>query len=141
MTLSTSVPKHAREVFDAGWQASVRRYAIASGFCALFSVVYEYFSHGVISVWMVCLALVPLLLGVVPALACGLIGVRVRSLTRQLWACGVLTFTLGSCLAGVFEIYGSTSPFVTWYFPVAAGFLVAALICEAVTLTKRDTPI
>lgn len=110
------------------------RYAIASGFCVLFSGVYEFFSHGVVSVWMVCLALIPLLLGVVPALACGLIGMRVRSLTRKLWACGVLTCTLGGCLMGVFEIYGTTSPFVFWYFPVAAVFLVAAMVCEAASV-------
>ena len=121
----------ARDV--SGWE-SARRYAVATVLCAVFSAVYEYFSHGVISWWMVGLCGFPLMLGVVPALSCAVAGMRLRPLARQLWACGVMTLAMGSCLCGVLEIYGTTSLLVGPYLPaglvlLGLGFVLQVVFC------------
>lgn len=110
------------------WMPCVRRYAAATKLCMVFSAVYEYFSHGVISWWMVLLCAYPLVLGLVPATLFAFRGIRVPLVARQLWACGVMTLTVGSCLRGVFEIYGTTSPLVWPYLPVGLALLGMALI-------------
>ncbi len=106
------------------------RYFAAAAFCILFAAVYEHFSHGVWSNYMVCLFVWPLL-GGVPALL--LPGIRTALMpcraVRNFWASGVATLTLGSCLAGVFEIYGTTAPLVAvyWYAGAALTVLAAGL--------------
>ena len=113
------------------WKRSAKRYVVAAVLCGFFSAVYEYFSHGVVSYWMVCLGLIPLLAGALPVLVLGFLGVRVHVATRELWACGVLALALGSCLMGVLEIYGTTSPYVGCYVIAAAVPLVLAAISHA----------
>ena len=115
---------------------ALRAYGLATVLCAVFSTIYECFSHGVISWWMVGLCGFPLLLGVMPALACGILGVRVSHVARQLWACGVMTLVMGSCLAGVLEIYGTTSVLVRPYLPL--GLVLLALATTAQVLVRTD---
>ena len=108
---------------------SAVRYFAAAAFCILFAAVYEHFSHGVWSNYMVCLFVWPLL-GGVPALL--LPGIRTALMpcraVRHFWASGVATLTLGSCLAGVFEIYGAPSALVRVYWWAGGVLLAAALI-------------
>ena len=111
------------------WLVSARRYGVAAFVCAVFSAIYESLSHGVISVWMVGLCAFPLMLGVMPALICGVVGRWPRPLARQLWVCGVMTLTMGSCLYGVLEIYGTSSGLVWPYLPVGFGLLALAGAC------------
>lgn len=117
-------PTDGVTVRDAAWLVALRRYAIATVACATFSAAYECFSHGVWSVWMVGLCAYPLLLGVLPVTVCGCLHVRVGRIARQLWACGVMTLVAGSCLRGVFEIYGTTSELVWPYLPMGLALLV-----------------
>lgn len=102
------------------------RYAVATAFCALFGFVYEQFSHGVWSRYMMFFFAVPLVGGLLPAiLLASLRGARLpRRLARDAWASAVATLTVGCCLAGVFEIYGTTSDYVLIY-AVAGGALAA----------------
>ena len=71
-------------------------------FCALFALIYEYFSFGVYSVYMLLMPLCPLLLGALPALLNG------RQLGR-FWNDGVLLLSAGCLLQGILEIYGTDS--------------------------------
>ncbi len=121
MTLFTLLSRN----LDKEAATSVLRYGAAAIACMVFSVVYESFSHGVYSPWMMGLFMVPLLLGCVPAAITGWLGIRISWLRRQLWACAVLTLTLGCCFAGVMEIYGSPSPW-TPVFAVLGGLLMLA---------------
>lgn len=122
MTLSTS--RDERMSTRGEGRISMRRYAVATVACAAFSAVYEHFSHGVVSWWMVGLCGYPLVLGLLPALACVLAHREVTPLARQLWACGVMTLAVGSCLRGVVEIYGTTSGLIWPYLPVGLMLLV-----------------
>lgn len=121
------------------WLVSARRYMVAAVLCALFSATYEYFSHGVWSAWMVLLFAYPLLLGAIPAVLGALLTSRVPQLARQLWACGVMTLTMGSCLLGVLDIYGTTSPLTTPYLPIGLALLFLAA-CLAKRSSQRDEP-
>ena len=106
--------------------ADLKRYLLAALGCAVLSAVYEGFSHGVYSVWMIGLFLFPLLLGALPALLLR----RARRVpargVRRVWAAGVSTLAMGSLMTGVFEIYGSPSPLTMWYWPVGGALLALA---------------
>ena len=115
-----------------GWWIAARRYLVASLACAVFSLVYEFFSHGVVSLWMVALFSYPLLLGMIPAVICACAHVRESHLARQLWACGVITLAMGSCLRGVLEIYGTTSELILPYPAAGVGLLALALVAQVV---------
>ena len=99
------------------------RYLIAAVGCALFSAGYEYFSHSVYSVYMIGLPLFPLLLGSLPALVLRGAGRFPSNAVRRLLSAGVATLALGSCMTGVFEIYGSPSP-LTWVYWCAGAALL-----------------
>ena len=109
---------------------SARHYALAALGCAVFSAIYEYYSHEVYSPWMVGLCAVPLLTGVLPAMAIARLGARVSWTASQLWACAVLTLTLGCCFAGVLEIYGTTSPWLPLFFVVSAVLMVGSVLSQ-----------
>jgi hypothetical protein len=98
------------------------RYVLISLFCGFFAAVYEHFSHGVYSNYMICLFVWPLL----GALPCLLLRVFPPLLSRNLWGAGVATLTVGSCLKGVFEIYGTTAPLVLVYWYAGAALLAAS---------------
>ena len=95
-----------------------RRYAAVMGtyllctvLCALFGAVYERFSHGVWSYFMVYAFAFPLLLGLMPFF---LLQKKGRPFPGLLSAdfihAGVAALTAGSILKGILDIYGTASP-------------------------------
>ena len=95
-----------------------------AGFCGLFSIVYEANSHGVVSGWMVWLFAWPLLGGALPY------ALFARFSGRAPWARmahhgAVACATVGACVTGVLEIYGTSSVWVSVYW-------IAALILAVV---------
>ena len=105
-------------------------------FAVIFAAVYESFSHHVISLWMICLPLFPLLLGVLPFLA--LKRHIPEGWTRQIWHCGVATCMAGSCLSGIFEIAGTKSPYTRLFIIVGAVLLIAAVIMFALSQRANE---
>ena len=104
-------------------------YLLATSFTALFGGVYEVFSHGVWSGWMVYAFAFPLVLGALPFMR--------LSLQRQPlpypWCCrlhhaGVATLTVGSVMQGVLAIYGTTNQLILIYWVVGAALLIFAQI-------------
>lgn len=87
-------------------------------FCMIFAGIYEIFSHGVISYPMILMFLYPLL--------GGSLVYRILSkwnqldypskMTYNLYNSGIALFTVGSCLKGVLDIYGTTSKYTSFYF-------------------------
>lgn len=100
------------------WQSSdpIRRkalwYVLASIFCAVFACVYEYFSHGVWSYFMVFAFLYPLIGGALPCLAFG----QDKLAGIGFWQAGLAALTMGSLFQGALEIYGTSHPLVICYF-------------------------
>lgn len=107
------------------------RLLFAAAFTALFGAVYEHFSFGVWSFWMVY-AFAPFLLG----------GLWLLLLTRKktlpgdlflgLLEPGAVTLTLGSLLAGVVEIYGTENRLLPVLPVVGSALILAALIVRVV---------
>ncbi len=96
---------------------------------AVFAIVYEHFSHGVVSYFMLAAFLFPLLGGGLALL----LSVRARRrLDRTLYNCGLLTLTIGSITQGILEIYGTTNRMCTVYWIVGLGLTVlgAARLCR-----------
>ena len=101
-------------------------------FLALFGGVYEQFSHGVYSSFMIYAFAIPLALGAVPwALAL----YRQRYPGRAfcgVWSAGIAVLSVGSVMRGVLDIYGTTNVLIVVY-PVAGGILLTLgllfLIC------------
>ena len=111
-------------------------YLAASVFCALFGAVYEQFSHGVFSYWMIYAFFFPLLLGAIPSFLLQRRGAAFpRSATADCIHGGVAWLTVGSIVQGVLKIYGTTNPLVKAFWLTGAGlFLIGwlkALTAEA----------
>lgn len=97
-------------------------------FLALFGAVYEVFSHGVYSYFMIYAFVLPLILGV--ALYTELLG-RNRFPDRvflNLWNAGVAALSAGSVLQGVLEIYGTSNSLIVVYPAVGGALLILALL-------------
>ena len=108
-------------------QRTAKRYLWVAGFCALFALVYELFGHGVVSWYMVLLPLWPLLGGAHVFALLAWWRVRLSQLTRCLYHAGLSTLTVGSCMTGIFEIYGSVPAILRCYWIAGACLTTAAL--------------
>ena len=109
-------------------------YLLCTIFVAFFGGVYEIFSHGVWSAWMVYAFAFPLLLGVLP-----FTWMALRRRIARTWVCrlhhaGVATLTVGSVMQGVLVIYGTTNQLVIWY-PIAG--LTLLLLAQILRLVRR----
>ena len=87
--------------------------------CALFGAVYERFSHGVYSYWMLYAFAFPLALGVLPLYLIESLRPPLRGHIRWgLYHAGVTTLTVGRLISGALEIYGTSSPLIAVYWIV-----------------------
>ena len=106
-----------------------RNYLIVAAICAVVGVIYELFSHQVWSVYMIGAFAVPLILGVLPNLVIAIGRLKTPSFAAEnLYACGLITLTLGSLLKGVLQIYGTTNTLLDYYWLVGAGFTGLGII-------------
>lgn len=103
---------------------SAIKYLLASLATAVFGVVYEHFSHGVTSLFMVCAFLIPLLGGTAALL---LHRHTPDSTGKTLYNLGLLTLTVGSLMQGILEIYGTTNHLCRTYW--IAGLALILLGC------------
>lgn len=104
-------------------------FAAASLFCAIFAAVYESFSHGVVSLFMVLMFLIPLIPGAGVHLILSAKHLLLSRPARNLYNAGIAALTVGSCLEGVLEIYGTSSDIVLVYPAAGVLLIIAAVIC------------
>lgn len=103
-------------------------YGTATVFCFVFQLIYEHFSHGVTSYYMVYAFLIPMIGGLISILSFGSKNSRENHLFRQLLCGSIIWLTLGSIYQGVLDIYGTTNHLVILYVIVAVIQLVIALL-------------
>lgn len=96
-------------------------YFFLSLFVLLFGQIYEHFSHGVYSNYMLFAFLFPFLGLFLPSL----FGRRADSF---LWKCGVASLTVGSLYKGILEIYGTSSYLEIPYFVVGIGLCTLQIL-------------
>lgn len=121
-------------------------YLIASAAVLAAGAVYEMFSHGVISYYMILAFLVPLIGGAVPCfvseaayrkrLSAGRANQLVpagpevtlrKQMMKELQLAAVVTLTAGCLIKGALEIYGTTNR-LTLIYPLAGLVLAAAAL-------------
>ena len=110
-------------------RSSPNRRAVVAIVTLVAGTVFEFFTHQVYSPFMYLLFMIPLVLGVMPNLVAKMTGkIFLESEDAQAaYKMGVLTFIFGSFLKGVFDIYGTSSVYPTFYLPVGVVLLVVAL--------------
>ena len=101
-------------------------YILATILCFLFAMIYENFSHGVISYFMVFAFLIPLTLGVILNHI-----IKDRRLPTKIenniYNAGVATLTFGAIIEGVLEIYGTTNIKIYIYLIIGISMLILAM--------------
>ena len=97
-------------------------------FIVLFGAVYETFSHGVFSFYMLYAFSVPLVFGVTLYLILLFARRYPGRVFLNLWNSAIAAFSAGSVFKGVLEIYGTTNSLVIVY-PICGCILaVSALV-------------
>lgn len=118
-------------------------YLIVSVVCVAINYIYGIFGHGVSSAAMTYMFLYPLLCGALPFALLWLLGVQTDRISHfrlcyNAYNSGLVLLTIGSMLRGVFEIAGTSSPYVVilticgWSAIAvsAIGFLVNLLVSK-----------
>ena len=120
-------------LFTSATERTAFVYLLSSIGVALFGGVYEIFSHGVWSAWMVYAFAFPLVLGALPY---AVISLRQKPMPhpwrRKLHHAAVATLTVGSVMEGVFAIYGTTSHLTIVYWIVGISLLVLSLLLRLI---------
>ena len=103
-------------------------YLSLSVFCAFFGAVYECFSHGVYSYFMLYAFAFPLMGGVLPFFAIAFSGCCVPNrISLNLYHSGIAAWTAGSIFRGVLEIYGTTNSLVAIYWITGTVFVLGGI--------------
>lgn len=105
-------------------------YLLVSIFCFLFGTIYEHFSHGVYSGYMMYSFLIPLLGGALPFLMLKLIKTAFPPgpVIQKVHHCGIATLTLGSIVKGILDIYGTTNSLTFLYLPTGLLLIFSAIL-------------
>jgi len=115
-------------------------YLGVAGFCGAYSAVYETLSHGVNSLWMVTLFAWPLIGGAVPYTFAARFGKHLDLPWARLAHHGaVACATLGACVTGVLQIYGTSSAWVGVYWIAAILLAITAALSAAVGVQRNHT--
>lgn len=118
-------------------------YLILSAAAVVIDKVYGVFSHGVDSAAMTWMFLYPLLGG---ALFYFVIGRLIPHITKfsgyrvflNIHNSGIAALTLASLLKGIFEIAGTNSPYLVYYYIVGGVFIAAGLISMFIIVINKD---
>lgn len=126
MILSTSAEKRFKN--------TILCYSLATIFCILFTNIYAIFGHGVSSLYMSYMFLYPLIGGVVLFLVlyAGRKSLHKKSYHRasyNLYNSGVVCFTVGSMLQGIFEIAGTNSGYILVYYIAGGTLILVSIVC------------
>lgn len=107
-------------------------YLIASILVAAAGWLYELFSHGVYSNYMIYAFMVPLACGALPDILAATRGCRSKkrsgSAASGLRLAAVVTLTAGSLIKGVLDIFGTTNRLLVVYPIIGLALAIAALI-------------
>lgn len=142
MTLSISDTDNITGVFDRAKRRSRILYSASALFFFIFQLIYEHFSHSVISYYMVFAFLIPIAGGLLSELwfrvfrtgSSASSGIFFCSL--QLLAGAVMWLTLGSVFEGVLQIYGTTNRLIIVF--VIAGCVQMAVSMVILLYSARQ---
>ena len=114
----------------------IKKYLIFSGICLIFGGIYEIFSHQVYSMFMIFSFLIPLVMGAVVYTVLMRNSFFVNNISNDLYKMSVYTFTFGSIMKGVLDIYGTTNNKLLIYLIAGLILFVSAVVLQVVNLKK-----
>lgn len=98
-----------------------------SVFVLIFGIIYEMFSHGVISYYMIFAFLIPLINFLINIIFIS--GkIKINKLSKNLFSMSICSFTFLSIIKGVLDIYGTTNNLIFIYLIVGLILLVPSII-------------
>ena len=98
-----------------------------SVFVLIFGIIYEMFSHGVISYYMIFAFLIPLINFLINIIFIS--GkIKINKLSKNLFSMSICSFTFLSIIKGVLDIYGTTNNLIFIYLIVGLILLVISII-------------
>lgn len=114
-------------------------YLIISIFLVLFGAVYEHFSFGVYSYFMLYAFAFSLVGGALPALIFALRGVHASPWPMAAWLyrSGIATLSIGSIIRGVLDIYGTANGLIVWYWYVGGGLTLVGAVLYIISLVRK----
>lgn len=100
----------------------------------VFGAIYEHFSFGVYSWYMVYAFTFPLLLVVLPLAVIARSGreLHIRPEGIKLYRYGTATLTVGSVVTGIVEIYGTTNSLTRFYWIAGVLLMVVGAVMACV---------
>ncbi len=85
-------------------------FTVVTIFIAVFSTIYEFFSFGVYSPYMVFAFLIPLIFGIVPFGSCIALKRKLPARSSvEMYSGAVMLLTAGCIVRGVLDVYGTTN--------------------------------
>ena len=98
-----------------------------SVFVLIFGIIYELFSHGVISYYMIFAFLIPLINFLINIIFIS--GkIKINKLSKNLFSMSIYSFTFLSIIKGVLDIYGTTNNLIFIYLIFGLILLVTSII-------------
>ena len=120
---------------DIKYKKRLALYALFTVLTLLFGFIYEQFSHEVYSGYMMYAFVFPLL-GFIVSFLLRLVIKGISKLSLDLLDISVMTFTFGSVMKGILEIYGTSNGLSDWYF--YAGIVLAALFVISMAVRRNQ---
>lgn len=134
MILSTSAIDAREQLARAGFF-----YLAVTLVCAAFGAVYEIFSHGVYSYFMLYAFAFPLCGGVLPCFLFAHTRLHLPCRAAQsIYRAGIATCTAGSIVQGILEIYGTTNRLTQTYWYVGVLLLACGMILWVVRCSRTS---
>lgn len=96
-------------------------------FILIFGIIYEMFSHGVVSYYMIFAFLIPLIDFLINTIFINS-KIKVNKISKNLFSMSICTFTFLSIIKGVLDIYGTTNNLISVYLIVGLILLVTSII-------------
>lgn len=102
-----------------------KNYLYYSIFLIIFAIIYESFSHGVYSNYMIFAFLIPFIYGFLGSF---LLKKKKNKLGNTLYNFGIVTLSVGSVIKGVLDIFGTTNWLVNIYLYTGIVLVVFGII-------------
>ena len=106
-------------------------YIIVSIVCLIASLIYEHFSHGVVSIFMLYACVVPFTAGVLKL-------IFNKILNSTLYRAGWITLLSYSYFRGALEIYGTDSKYLPIFLYVGIGMILLSITIIEKEVIKKD---
>lgn len=103
----------------------------------MFSLIYEHFSFGVISNYMVFAFIFPLCGLIINLIMLVIKSKRVGEFQAFFFDMSMLTFTLGYIIQGIIEIYGTTNSLINNFKYAGIVLLILCLITTLINMGKK----